>query len=315
MPPSARSVAGSSTAKRKVAADASPPRPRPSLTDLGWVTRLAAERWFKESAGEQAAAIAFNALLSLAPMVLLILSAAAQFLGSAEAKRELLSIVELLAGPRVLPAAAAVIDMIVDARGGGVANLLGSLVMIGFASAVFVQLRAILNRIWKVRPRRGIHGALFERVVTMIFVPISAIAVMATMVVALIAASVGPIVTWILPQGDHVWSLFTTILPVVIIAVMLAILYRMGPRHGAHWSDVWLGAWLTSVLFSIGNAVFGAVIGRSVLVSLYGVAGALIIVLLWMFYSAQIVLFGAYFTRVYAERHGSLAGTERQEGG
>lgn len=291
------------------------PAPGPGARDLWSVAWVAGQRWFKENAGEQAAAIAFNALLSLAPMVLLILSAAAQVLGSDEAKRELLSSIELLAGSRVLPAAAAVIDMIVDARGGAVANLIGTLVMIGFASAVFIQLRALLNRIWKVRPRRGIHGAVFERIVTLIFVPIAGIAAMAAMLVALLAAAIGPIVTQILPQGAHVWGLVTTVLPVVVLAVMLAVLYRMGPRCGVHWDDVWVGAGLTAILFSIGNVFLGAMIGRSVLVSLYGVAGALIIVLLWMFYSAQILLYGAYFTRVYAERHGSLAHAEQKECG
>lgn len=291
------------------------PAPRPSAGDLATVAWLAGQRWFKENAGEAAAAIAFNALLSLAPMVLLILSAAAQLLGSEEAKRELLSSVQLLAGSKVLPAASAVIDMIVDARGGTVANLIGTLVMISFASAVFIQLRAVLNRIWKVRARRGIHGAVFERIVTLIFVPIAAIAAMAAMLIALLAAAIGPVVMQILPEGVHVWGLVTTVLPVVVLAGMLAILYRMGPRCGVRWDDVWIGAAFTAILFSIGNVVLGVIIGRSVLVSLYGVAGALIIVLLWMFYSAQILLYGAYFTRVYAERHGSLYETQRQECG
>ena len=254
-----------------------------------------------------AAAISFHALLSLAPLLLLVLSAASSILGSVAARARLLGAIDALGDPGVVAPLRATVEMIVGVRGNRLATVASVLIMMYFASAVFHEVGAALDRIWDVPPRPGIGGLLVQRFVALVFVPLAVAAGMAVMAVSFLHALVAPIVSNLVPQGSQAWTASRALIPFLSTTVLVAFLYRHGTRAPIPWSDVRIGAVLTSLAFSAGNVVLATMLRRSMLASLYGAAGALVLLLLWIFYSTQLLLVGACFTREYADRFGSRA--------
>ena len=251
------------------------------------------------------AAIAFHALLSLAPLLLLVLTAASSILGREGARARLLAAIAALGDPAVVAPLRATVLMIVGARVSVLANAAGVLIMMYFASAVFHEVGTALERIWDVPPRPGIGGMLVQRLIALVLVPAAVAAGMAAMAVTFLHAVAAPIVSNLLPHGSQAWALSRLLIPFVLTMLLLGFLYRYGPRASLRWSDVHIGTVLAALAFSAGNAVLGTMLRKSLLASLYGAAGALVLILLWVFYSTQLVLIGACFTREYADRFGS----------
>ena len=258
-----------------------------------------------------AAAIAFHALLSLAPLLLLVLTAASSVLGSEAARARLLSSIESLGDPAVVPPLRAMVEMIVDSRGSRLATAAGVLVMMYFASAVFHELGAALDRIWDVPPRPGLGGLLAQRLISLVLVPAAVAAGMLLMAISFLHAVVAPVLTQLVPPDAPAWA-SRGLIPFLLMAVLLAFLYRYGPRARVRWSDVPLGAALGALTFTAGNTILASMLRKSLLASLYGAAGALVLLLLWISYSAHILLIGACLTREYAERFGSGAGRAKR---
>jgi membrane protein len=253
-----------------------------------------------------AAVIAFHALLSVAPLMLLLVTAASSVLGSAVARARLLEAIESLGDPAIVPPLRTTVEMIVDARSSLIANTAGILIMVYFASAVFHELVEALNRIWGVPPRTGIRGLVMPRLIGLVIVPAAIAAGMLVMAISFMNALAEPILTEMLPRAN-LWHLSRMLIPYLLMAGLLALLYRFGPRTAVGWCDVRVGSALTALAYTAGNVVLAMILRKSVLASLYGAAGALILLLLWIFYSAHILLIGACFTREYCESHGSRA--------
>jgi membrane protein len=185
------------------------------------------------------------------------------------------------------------------------ATAAGVLIMLYFASAVFHELGAALDKIWDVPPRGGLGGLLLQRLVALVLGPAAVAAGLLTMAVAFLHALVAPIVSDLLPAGVYTWTLGRTLIPFLLTALLLCFLYRYGTRGAKRWSDVGLAAFLVALTFSVGNAILAGMLRKSLLASLYGYAGAFVLLLLWIFYSTHLVLIGACFAREYADRFGS----------
>jgi membrane protein len=253
-----------------------------------------------------AGAISFHALLSLAPLLLLVLTAAASLLGGSEAARaRLLGAIDSLGDPAVVPPLRATVLMIVGAKGTVLGNTVGVLLMMYFASAVFHEIGAALDRIWDVPPRAGLGGLLVQRLVAFVLVPAAVAAGMLVMAVSFLHALIAPIVSNLLPHGGTAWTLSRVLIPFLSTTVLLGLVYRYGTRAPIRWGDVRLGAVLAALAFSAGNVILAIMLRKSLLASLYGKAGALVLLLLWIFYSTHLLLIGACFTREYADRFGS----------
>ena len=277
------------------------------LAGLVGLAAATARRTMTANVPALAAAIAFHALLSLAPLLLLVLTAASSILGSEAARARLLGAIEALGDPAVVPPLRTMVEMIVDARGSALATAVGVLIMMYFASAVFHELGAALERIWDVPPRAGLGGLLVQRLISLVLVPAAVAAGMALMAVSFLHVLVAPIVSQLVPPHAPAWTLGRGLIPFLLMALLLALLYRYGPRAAVRGSDVRVGAALTALAFTAGNAMLATMVRRSFLASLYGAAGAVVLLLLWIFYSAHILLIGACFTREYADRFGSRA--------
>jgi membrane protein len=273
------------------------------LANLFKLIGTAVRRWILADSDQLAASIAFHGVLSLAPLLLLVMSATSQLFGP-PAPGYVRAGLETLMGARALGQSGHLIQMILDSRGGGAATLAGLVMFVVFGSAVFRQIRHALARIWGA-PQRSFRRVLVERAVSYGLVPVVVIISLLVVVLSLMISVAGLVVVLMLPRGVELWGIVHVAVSFGLLTVLMAIVFRFGPGVDIRWSDVWGGAALTALLFMIGNIIIGMMMARSVLVPLYGSAGAVIVVMLWSYYTAHLMLFGAQFTRVYAERFGS----------
>ena len=276
-----------------------------TLHEISKMMGKAAARWFSVDARQLSAAIAFNAIMSLAPLLLLLMTMSSKLLGSEAAQDFLLSAVQRAAGHDAMKMASSLIELILGAKGGAVATVFGVAITAVFSSSAFLQLRTALSRIWGAPARASVRGVMLEHAHSVAMFSVAVVAIVLTLVLGFFGSIVGPAMDEIMPRGATIWRFLSGAAAFTILALLLAYLFRQVPGVQVGWGDVWLGAVVTSLLINLGNFVIGYLVGSSLLASLYGAAGALVVALLWVFYVTQLLLYGAAFTSIYAERHGS----------
>jgi membrane protein len=261
--------------------------------------------WKEDKVSRLAAALAYYTVFSIAPLLLISLGIAGLVFGAEPARREIAAQLEGLLGP----AAAEILEMsVASARREGsglLASAIGLAVLFYGASGVFTALQDALNTIWEVRPKPNLGWAYTIRIRLFSFAMVLVIAflLLVSLVVSAVLAALGSRVAG--GDGDRVaWLALNFAVSVAVFSVLFAMMYKFLPDARIGWRDVWLGGVLTALLFSLGKAAIGAYIGRSNVASAYGAAGSLVVLLLWVYYSAQVVFFGAELTQVYARRSG-----------
>jgi membrane protein len=254
------------------------------------------------------AALAYYTMFSLAPLLLIVVSVAGLVFGEDAARGEIATQLSALMGART---AAAVQDLLSSVKQPGQDasfSLLGLVLLVAGATTVFGELQDALDRIWRVPPsiaRSGWITLLRTRLLSFGMV----LAIGFLLVVSLVASTVLTLLgRWGAPlfQGWYALAASANALgSLVLVAVMFALIYKVMPRARVQWRDVWIGAVFTAALFILGKFVIGWYVGQSGVASGFGAAGSLFVVLLWVYYSAQIFLIGAEFTWVYANTYGS----------
>ncbi len=281
------------------------------LRAIAALFRDAAINWVKDHAQSMGAALAFYTIFSIAPLLLIVIAIAGFFFGEDAARGEIYLQLQGMLGRH---GALAVQDLLESAgrRADSVpAALLGAGLLFVGATSVFAELQDALDRIWRV-PRRqsgaGLWGLLRARLLS--FGMILGIGFLLVVSLAF-SAALHALSRWWDPSSESfaTFSGFTELgSSWLLVTAVFALIYKTMPRAGIAWRDVWVGAAVTAVLFLIGKGLIGLYIGGSGITTLYGAAASLVIVLLWVYYSAQIFLYGAEFTWVYAHRHGSRKG-------
>jgi membrane protein len=259
------------------------------------------------------ASLAYYAAFSLSPLLLLLLGLAAIVFGQEAAQGQLAGELTNLLGPTVASAAEEVIHQADRTPASGPVALAVSIVMLLFgASGVFAELQTALNAIWGVEPSPtlGWWGIVRIRFLSFITVLGTCFLLLASLVVT---AVLNGLAHWWTPASAAGGTFWTTVWPAVntlmslgVITLLFALIYKYLPDALVEWRDVWLGASVTALLFLLGRYLLAVYLVRAVPTSGYGAAGSLVVVLLWVYYTSQIFLFGAAFTRVHAE----LAGRE-----
>lgn len=270
--------------------------------------KKAAWDWFDDQAPTLGAALAFYTVFSLAPLLIITVAIAGLVFGREAAQGQIFDQLRSLVGEA---SAGAMQDVVQNANStpatGLVATLIGFATLIVGASGVFGQMQTSLNFIWGVqsKPGRGILGLLHDRVLSFGFILVVGflllISLLLTTAIAFIAEWFGGIV----PGIEMLIQAANAILSLAVITLLFAMIFKFLPDAKIAWRDVWIGALITAALFTVGKEVLGLYLGKSGVGSSYGAAGSLIVLLLWVYYSAQIVFFGAEFTKVYANRFGS----------
>ncbi|MFP4345467.1 MAG: YihY/virulence factor BrkB family protein [Anaerolineales bacterium] len=263
--------------------------------------------WSKDNASRLAAALAYYTIFSLAPLLIIAIAVAGFFFGEAAAQEAVVTQLESLIGQQ---GAEAVQQMLANANrpgAGTVALIIGVATLILGASGVFAQLKSALNTIWDVKPvpGQGIWKTVTDRLLSFGMVLGIAFLLLVSLLVSTVLSTVSGQFEQLLPGSDFLWQLLDFVISLGVIALLFAIIYKVLPDVTIAWKDVWVGAGVTALLFTIGKFLIGLYLGRSSVESAYGAAGSLVVLLVWVYYSAQIVFIGAEFTQVYARRYGS----------
>ncbi len=263
--------------------------------------RATVEAWAEDYAPSMGAALSYYALFSIAPLLLIVIGVAGFFFGEQAARGEIFGQIAGLIGP---DGARAVQGLVASARkpeSGLFAMLVGTALVVTGASTVFGELQNALDRIWRAPARVQAEGwwkILRTRVLSFGMILGIAFLLMVSLVLSALVSALGD--WWGLHALDVLFSFALTTL-------LFAMIYKVIPRVRIAWRDVWIGAAVTAALFAIGKWLIGLYIGRSSTTSAFGAAGSLVVLMLWVYYSSQIFLLGAEFTRLYAEAHGSGA--------
>ena len=265
--------------------------------------------WIEDKAPQLGAAIAYYTVFSLAPLILLLISIFSLFVhDNAKVRVQIKDQVTQFAGG----SAGDVVDQIIDAtskqkKSGIIGTVVAVVVALFGASGVFGQLQDSLNTIWgvKAKPGLGITGYLKARFVSFAMVGGVCFMLLVSLSVTVMIKGFSGKLNTMLPGGTAISTIVTLLLNLAIVTVLFAMIFRYLPDAKIAWNDVWIGAGITTVLFISGKWALGLYLGSGSAGSAYGAAGALITTLVWVYYSAQIMLFGAEFTQVYANEVGS----------
>jgi membrane protein len=175
------------------------------------------------------------------------------------------------------------------------------------AAGVFVELQDALNSFWKAEPRQGsgLLDFVRNRVLSFAMVLCIGFLMLVSLLLSTAVSALGAFVTGLLPAFQVAAHAANVLFSFAVITVLFGLIYKVLPNVRLHWRDVWTGAATTAILFTLGKFLIGFYLGRASTASPYGAAGSVIVILLWVYYSAMIVYFGAEFTKVYAREHGS----------
>ena len=259
-----------------------------------------------DNALSRGASMAFYAVTSLAPILLIIIAIAGLVFGEEAARNALAGQFQALMGQQSAELLQSAVRNAGKKSSGVLATIIGMVTLIATASGVFGEMQSALNTIWKVDPQgTTVSRLLRARAASLGLVAALGFLLLVSLVVSAGISALGDYVNTVLPFGKLILSILNTVISFLLIAVLFAAIYKILPDKRLEWGDVIIGAIATSLLFTIGKSLIGWYLGTSAVASTYGAAGALIIVLLWIYYSSQIFLLGAEFTRVYASHHGS----------
>lgn len=255
------------------------------------------------------AALAYYMVFSIAPLLVIAIGFAGIVFGQS-AGTEVFDAIKSLVGP----AGASAIQSMVRAAGakphaGFVATIIGFVTLVVGAGGVFSQLQQSLNIIWRVAAKPGAvwRVLLHQRLLSFGMVAVIGLLLLVSLIVSAALSAAGSWATGVLPGVRILWIVANGLVSFLIISGLFAAVFKLLPDVQLSWKDVSSGGALTALLFVIGKAAIGTYIGRSGVASTYGAAGSLIVVLLWVYYSSQILLFGAEFTRAWITRDGRVA--------
>lgn len=277
------------------------------LRSTGGLLGDAGSGWQRRSAGRQAAAIAYYAVFSLAPLLVILVSVAGYLFGQDAAEGLVVDRLDKTLGPEGAAFVQSMLAQAYSSKGTVVATILAVLILLFAASRVIGAMRGALNDIWGVPGRAGggVKGYVFTKIFDLGMVIVIGIMFMATMVANAVASAVVSRFTEALPIPDWALTAAGIAFSLVVVTFFLTIVFRVLPNMRVSWGDALLGAAVAAVFFGIGNYLIGLYLGRVSIASIFGAAGALAILMIWTYYIAQIVLFGAEITRAHHDRRKS----------
>ena len=287
-----------------------------SIRNLLSVLKTTFAAWNRHEAPRLGAGLAFYTILSLSPLVIIVLALAGLVFSRSVAQAHILGQVQAMIG---LQGSKAVESMLANAQrpaAGVLGTVIGLLSLLFGASGVFTELRSALNLIWEVSPKEtsGVLALLRERFFSFGMVLSIGFLLLVSLVVSTILAAVGKFFGGLLPLPSPFLAVINFLLSYAGVAILFGLIFRFVPEAKVCWRNVWPGALATALFFTLGKTIIGLYLGKSSLGSAYGAAGSVIVVIVWVYYSAQIFFFGAEFTRAYSKhRSGSVLGNSEAE--
>ena len=268
--------------------------------------------WWDDDALRLGASLAYYTLFAIAPILLVATAIAGMAFGAEAVRGEIVGQLDHLIGREGARAVQSLLEGASLRRTGILATVVGSITFLVAATGAFLELQSALNTIWRVKPNPGRNFKAFvlDRVRSFgLVVAIGFLLMVSLAVTAALAALNGWLARYA-PSIPLLWSGVSMFVSLVVTTGLFALLFRFLPDVHLRWRDVMTGALATAVLFTIGQQLIGLYLGQSSMSSSYGAAGSVMILLLWVYYSCQILLFGAEFTRMYAQRDGAKPAPE-----
>ncbi len=278
-----------------------------NIRGLGGIAKRSVGGWMDDGAASMGAALAFYTMLSMGPLLVLVITIAGMVVGREAAQVALMSEISGLLGDTGTEAIKSLLDAASTENGGLIATLVSAFTLLLGATTVFAELQTDLDRIWKVTKQKstGILGFLRTRLFSFGLV----VAIGFLLLVSLVASAAVSFVGQSFFGGTQVlMRVLELAVSVGVLTVLFAMVYKILPSRRIAWSDVWVGSAVTAVLFTIGKFLIGLYLGKSAVASDFGAAGTLVVVIFWVYYSAQIFFLGAEFTREYSLSRGSKSG-------
>jgi membrane protein len=265
--------------------------------------------WSNDKAVLFSAALAYYTIFSIAPLIIIAISIAGLVFGETVAQQEVFAEIERNIGAEAASALGDFIQNSSKPSGNIIAILIGLTVMLFGASLMFTQMKDALNVIWNVPPEvsGGLKGLALKRLIGFLMVLAIGGLLMVAITINTVISAVSRFINRMegMPDISFIWEILNFAIFMGMLTLLFAIIFKVLPDVKIAWSDVWVGAAVTAVLFNLGKYLIVLYMTHSTVGSTYGAAGSLVVMLVWVYYSAQIFFFGAEFTEVYARRFGS----------
>jgi membrane protein len=264
--------------------------------------------YIDDNALSRGAAIAYYTVFSLAPTLVIVVAIASMVFGETAAQGALSHQLEGLLGHEAALAVQGMVSSAWRSRSSGLATAIGAVTLLITATGVFGEMQSALNAIWRTEPKGTTVGRLLRaRAASLGLVATLGFLMMVSLVISAGIAAVQTYIGGILPGVAILIKVLNFLISLALITILFAAIYKILPDRKLEWRDVGMGAIVTALLFDIGKTLIGLYIGSTAVASSFGAAGALAVILVWVYYSSQIFLLGAEFTRAFAEQHGSRA--------
>lgn len=270
-----------------------------------WMLYDAGKLFSARKAPRLGAALAFYTALAVAPLLLVVLAIVGFLFGEEAARGELVAQLQGVAGKESAEAIQTVVNSANRPTGGVFAIVIGIGTLLFAATGVFVQLQDALDTVWEVdesKTEGGIWGLIRERLLSLSMIGGMAFLLLVSMVAsAFVTAFASRLDRWF-PNSWLVLNVSNHLLTMLLTTLMFAIIFKVLPNAAIPWRGVWMGAILTAILFTVGKVLIGVYLGVASVGSAYGAAGSFVVLLMWIYYSTQILLFGTAFSRIYSQR-------------
>jgi membrane protein len=271
------------------------------------VLKQTIKEFTEDKASRLAAALSYYTIFSLAPLLIIITAVAGIFYAQEDIRDQLRIQLSSMFGTIATDSITQVLDNATAPSGSLIATGIGVITLVIGATNVFAQLQDSLNTIWDIdsQVRGGVVKAVKNRLISFLVVAAISLLFFVSVIATTAMSTARGFVSDLLPLDELVWFVLEFVVPVLVFTIIFGLLFKILPDAVVKWKDVWIGALLTAVLFTIGKTLISFYLSQASVASAYGAAGSLVILLLWVYYSAQILFLGAEFTQVYARHYGA----------
>ena len=272
------------------------------------IMKTTALRYSNDNCLSSGAAIAYYTTFSLAPVLLIVIAVAGLIFGEDAARGAVVDQISGLMGQQGADAIQAMLQGAANKKSGIIATVVGIVTLVVSATGVFTEMLYVLNRIWEAKPASGAVSQLVRaRLQSLGLVITLGFLLMVSLVVSATLAALGSWLSARLPGTSYLLYVLSFFVSLGLTSLLFGLIYKVLPDANIAWRDVAVGAVVTALLFAVGRNLISLYVAHSTIGSSYGAAGAFALILVWIYYSSQIFLFGAEFTRVWSDRHGTRA--------
>ena len=289
------------------------------ISNLPNLLKRTYQGWKEDKASRLAAALAYYTIFSLAPLLIIVIAVTGLFWDEGAVQQQVMNQVSGLVGAQGAEFVSELLTSASNPARGIIATILGVITLIFGALGAFNELHNALNSIWDVKEEEtkgfveAIKKVIFARLLSFSMILGIGFLLLVSLVISAGLSAVQETIGNAIPEREIILQIVNLIISIGVITVLFALIFKFLPDAEIAWRDVWLGAFFTALLFSLGKFLIGLYLGNSAVGSSFGAAGSLVLLLVWIYYSAQILFFGAEFTQVYANTFGSKIVPEGEE--